>query len=405
MLDRREADWAQFLGIFIAQLVEREVAAIGQLDRARHGFRAIGKQPPHFRGRFEMPLGVGEAAMPQLGDRGAVTNGRQHVLQRLTGRIVVVDVIRRHEGQAVPPGDVPQVLQTPTIVGSAREFAQQVTPLVERVAIKWQRAVDHVLVAPLGKSHAGQKSVGKLDHVGLRQPAVALFGLAAAAGDQLRQASVSGPIGGEEHDGGRIVGSDLRSDQQLEADLLGRDVRADDAGHAVQIGDRQRPQPQLGGPLHQFVGMRGPFEKTEIRFAVQLGVRKCRLAIRVRAVGRRRQRGTDPFWCRRIGHRSGERQVSACRFLLFFRELFFRELTRLGQNRHKTKQNRRTDTRRSSGQIRIKILHERTTILRLGRGTTTAVGHLQCRPGSSRGGRRGNATSRSRFVPGLRSAQ
>jgi hypothetical protein len=69
---------------------------------------------------------------------------------------------------------------------------------------------------------------------------------------------------------------------------------------------------------------------------VQLGVGKCGLG-RSRAVGRRRQRGTDPFWCRRVGHRLGERQVSACRFLLFFRELFFRELTRLGQNRTQNK--------------------------------------------------------------------
>ena len=197
-----------------------------------------------------MPLSIGESPMPQLGNRRAVTNRGEHVLQRLAGRIVIVHVVGRHERQALLSGHAHQRLQAQTIVGSAEKLGEQMAPVSEHFAITGQAICGCLGVVGLGKPDAGEQSVGELGHVGEGQPAGSFFRLAAPARNQLRQATVSRPIGCEQHDGRRIDGSDFRPDEQFQADLFGRDMRADDAGQAVQIGDGQRANAQLGRPLH-----------------------------------------------------------------------------------------------------------------------------------------------------------
>ena len=80
---------------------------------------------------------------------------------------------------------------------------------------------------------AGQQSVGELGYVCESQSASSLLRLTTTTCDELRQTTVSGPIGRQEHDGKRIDGGDLRSDEQFQPDFFGRDVCPHDAGQAV----------------------------------------------------------------------------------------------------------------------------------------------------------------------------
>ena len=74
---------------------------------------------------------------------------------------------------------------------------------------------------------------------------------------------------------------------------------ADYAGQTMPIGDGQRRVAEFGRPHDQFIRMRGPFEKREIRFAMQL---------RIRRRSRARRHG-DNRWTlarrRQIGHEQG----------------------------------------------------------------------------------------------------
>ena len=130
--------------------------------------------------------------------------------------------------------------------------------------------------------------LGVLRQFGEAQMELSLGRLAAAAGDQARQAAVAGPVGRPQHDARRVDQLDLGADDQLQVQVLGRRVGPHDAGQRVAVRHRQRGQAQLGGPLGQLVGMRGPLEKREIGFAVQLGIARPARAGRRTAAGRGR---------------------------------------------------------------------------------------------------------------------
>ena len=82
---------------------------------------------------------------------------------------------------------------------------------------------------------------------------------------------------GRDDDTGRIGDGgieqlDLRPDDAVEADLLGRAHESDRAVQAVAVGDGQPGQPDRRGPLDQLVRWRGPIEEREIGVGVELGV-------------------------------------------------------------------------------------------------------------------------------------
>jgi hypothetical protein len=73
-----------------------------------------------------------------------------------------------------------------------------------------------------------------------------------------------------------LLYGDFGPDEQLQARLLRRHVRPDDAGQAVKVRDRERGIAQFGGALDQLVGVRGALQKRKVRAAVQLGVDRGR---------------------------------------------------------------------------------------------------------------------------------
>ena len=81
----------RFFGILIGQLVEREAAALGDLDRARQRLRIAAEQPRHFLGRLEVAVGMALAAEAGVVDRAVVPDAGDDILQ---------DAARRARGTA-----------------------------------------------------------------------------------------------------------------------------------------------------------------------------------------------------------------------------------------------------------------------------------------------------------------
>jgi len=93
------------------------------------------------------------------------------------------------------------------------------------------------------------------------QPALSLGGRSATEREQAAETPIAGPILGQQHHRGGVDWPDFGTDDERQADLTGCRVSPHDPRQTVAVGDRQRRQPQLEGPLDQFIGMRRPSRK------------------------------------------------------------------------------------------------------------------------------------------------
>jgi hypothetical protein len=66
----------------VAEIRQRVVQAIGQLDACGHGRRLIGEEAGHLLGRLEIPLGVPREAAAGAGEIGPVADAGEHVEER-----------------------------------------------------------------------------------------------------------------------------------------------------------------------------------------------------------------------------------------------------------------------------------------------------------------------------------
>ena len=106
------------LGILVAQLVQREMAPLGDRDAFREQCRRIDRRES--RARAQMPLAVGEEREAAVGDRLLQPDRGDRVLQRASGAGVHVNVAR---GDLRQSARVRQLVQTrePRPVAGARE--------------------------------------------------------------------------------------------------------------------------------------------------------------------------------------------------------------------------------------------------------------------------------------------
>ena len=241
----RHARRGQLLGIFVAQLVERKRALLGDLDRAAQGVRRVGKENRHFLGRFQVPLGVGKQTGGHFGHRAVVPHGGQHVVQRRPLGDVIMHVAGRCQRDAGLPRDFQEPLQSSAVVGAVVQFGEEGAAVAEEITVGGERgerrgerdggvvSVSFSSLSPLPSPlspYSGQQSPAVLSDVFEAESALALGGAAAAEGDQTREAAVRGPIGGPKHDRRGIVGGDFGADDQFQAVVLGGPVRPHYAG-------------------------------------------------------------------------------------------------------------------------------------------------------------------------------
>src|ERR1700726_276845 len=76
---RRHPLWNWLLGIFVAQLVEAEAAALNDFEGALDRILAAAKEARHFLRRFQLALGIGGEAIAGFADRAAFADTGQHV--------------------------------------------------------------------------------------------------------------------------------------------------------------------------------------------------------------------------------------------------------------------------------------------------------------------------------------
>ncbi len=95
---------AELFGIFVAEFVEAEGAAVGDFDGSRDGVGMCGEQSGHLLGRFEVALAVGKEALAGVGDGALLANAGEDVLEEAALGDVIVNVVGGDHGHAGPSG-------------------------------------------------------------------------------------------------------------------------------------------------------------------------------------------------------------------------------------------------------------------------------------------------------------
>ena len=115
----------RLLGVLVAQLVEREADAVGDLQRARHGLRVVGEQARHFGAGLQVPLGVGLEAIAGVGNGALLADADEHVGERPAIGAVVERVGSGNERCARMRGQLGELGQAPAFVAAVGESRQR----------------------------------------------------------------------------------------------------------------------------------------------------------------------------------------------------------------------------------------------------------------------------------------
>ncbi len=222
-----------------------------------------------------MALGIGVEAKAGLGDGAALADAGDDVLQRAPLGHVVEHVVGGDQRQIVPRGKRGETLQPLGVVaaiemlrgeiGAAGEIRRQAGEKggkggVERVRRSRRRKGDDEL------SFAMRRDIGVIEL------ALALPGAPLADGEETREATIGGAIGGKTKQAGAVAEIEAAGGDEADADHLGRLVGAHDAGKRIAVGDGEGPMAERGGGHRQLLGMRGAAQEGEIAGDLQLGV-------------------------------------------------------------------------------------------------------------------------------------
>ncbi len=116
-------------GIFVTQLVEREVTSIRNFARSSNRMRPALEQFHHHFGRFEVTFAITVEQVPCPRHRGLVTDRRHHILQRALVRRRIMYVIGGKDreavrlGERIKPGDPGDVV--PAVEIARRNMVQR----------------------------------------------------------------------------------------------------------------------------------------------------------------------------------------------------------------------------------------------------------------------------------------
>ena len=108
--------------------------------------------------------------------------------------------------------------------------------------------------------------------IGTMQLVLALGRATSGARDPLAQLTIANTIGGEEHESHALLQTHFGADDELQRLAPTRHMGSHDTGHRTLVGQRQRAIAQGLSPFGQFLWVRSPTQKAEVRYAMQLGV-------------------------------------------------------------------------------------------------------------------------------------
>ena len=280
---RRMPGRDDLLRILVAQLVERETAALGDSDAFVEQFARV--QARQAQATPQVLFGVRRERVAERLQRHVQPDRGERVLQRLARANVAEHVADGHARHAHRVGDASRGFEQRRVVAAHEQRNAEPAAAVEAFA---QEA--RLLQQAFG-GRLGARSVDGDDRRGHQQceavidacievvdeqPVRAFVGTHARVRDQLRQVAVAVARGGEQHEtrlvAKGVVQRELGADDERQPGVACAQMRTHDAGKRTLVGDRQRRIAERLRALDQLFGMRGAAQEREVRDAVQFGV-------------------------------------------------------------------------------------------------------------------------------------
>ena len=300
MAARRGAGRHDLLRVFVAQLVQREGAAIGQRSRLREPLRLVQRLQP--ADRAQMLLGIGLQLPTASGERQAQPRGGQRVLQRFARAHMHQHIACGGHGQA---GDFrhPLHMLDQNVIPRAQQHRQCDRRAVAEQGLEPLRMGQHLIEGLRDIGHQQRQATGQTGDQAVARAVMRAVGrgldvrpvrvIATFAGalprprDPLRQLPVAGTCLRQQHQAHRrhrrathvgVAGTHGRQhphlgpDDQVQPTALGRLMRMHHPRQRTLIGDRQGAVPQLHRARDQLLRMRGTAQEAEIAAALEFGV-------------------------------------------------------------------------------------------------------------------------------------
>ena len=288
---RRVAGGHDLLGVLVAQLVQREGASPGDVQRGGQPFGRV--QRGQALARAQVRLGIGLQAEAAFGHRRVQARGGQHVLQRLARACMHQHGAGRHQAQAGALRHALRHVGQVRVVHLVQQFHRDEGALHAKPGLQPHGVGEHRLEALQRAGQQQRDAVGQAGqvrgmrhapfHVGRVRQVSPLGRAAPRHRDPLRQVAVAAACLRQQHQprarrrvgpalDGRVGELHLGADDQVQPQALGLGVRAHHAGQRTLVGERQRTVTQRLRARDQFLGVRGAAEEAEVAAAVQLGV-------------------------------------------------------------------------------------------------------------------------------------
>ena len=257
----------QLARIAIAQLVERELAALRDVQRFIEQLPRINF--PQLLVRAQMPLAVREQTMARCSQRATMANSGKCVLQRAPFGRMHVHIAGCHERQAMSSAELSQARKASRIVGSEMQLDCNPAASGKQLAHPSSRAGTR-----FGRRHPYCETVIELRlEISARQSICALVCRETRASDQRADFCIGGLRRREQHDVQIVERAELRADDQFQTPLLGGVVRSHDAGHRAFVRQRERRIAESRGLRDQLARMRRSAQEREVAEAMQLRIR------------------------------------------------------------------------------------------------------------------------------------
>ena len=270
---RGERGIVALLGILVGELVEREAAALGDLQRPRQRLRIAAEQPVHLLGRLEVAIGVALAPVAERVDGDVVADAGDDILQDAPAGLVEEHVVGDDRRHPQPRGEVRELVEPELVVRPAPQRERHVGAVAEGLAQAAQPQAA-VLVGQVRHEDRDQAlAIG--DEVVPLEMALPLAGAPLAERQQPAEPGIGRAVGRIDEHRGAVGEVEPAADDEADAGRLGRLVGAHDPGQRIAVDDGQRLDAERGGLLEQLLGRGRAAQEGEMRGHLQLGIARA----------------------------------------------------------------------------------------------------------------------------------
>ena len=256
------------LGVFVAQLIQAEIAQAGNVQAlVKQGRRVQALQGGKLT---QVPLAVTQAPATELLDAGVVLQRREHVVQRFARCNMHAHIAAGHQrnGQRLRHG-LQGLVAAHLVV--AQQVAHAQPEAIAAQPLELQAVGARGVVVPLGQPDE-QAALEMKDNIA-QGGTVFTFGAAPARhADKAGELAVGRAVGHQRQQAYAFFQPQLAADNEFKAGFLRRHVGLHHARQRAFIGNSQRRVAEPGGARHQLVRVGRAAQEAVTAQAMEFGV-------------------------------------------------------------------------------------------------------------------------------------